>query len=242
MMILRNGQHGPVVNSLYSEYKQYGYDPLPIPREELDLNRFSPEVCQVLDTVNAVYGVFSATQLRNMTHMESPWLQTIDGAAITYQKMKAYFEPLVQGAPSESIDELQGQAFIDAMISCPELAEEDKIARSNVASVATSLWLKCGGCLATFDAVVSDLAETFLNSLNRKDRTAFYCAVGILLRNPHPDGKSKVFLPFPYIEGTIGFACRGFWMTYNFLNALTIQINTVNWRLDQFRWKGCQYD
>ena len=27
--------------------------------------------------------------------------------------------------------------------------------------------------MATFDAVVSDLAETFLNSLNRKDRTAF---------------------------------------------------------------------
>lgn len=127
-------QHGPVVSSLYSEYKQYGYDPLPIPREELDLNRFSPEVCHVLDTVNAVYGVFSATQLRNMTHMESPWLQTVDGAAITYQKMKAYFEPLVQGAPSESINELQGQVLIDAMISCPELAEEDKIARSNVAS------------------------------------------------------------------------------------------------------------
>ena len=127
-------QHGPAVKSLYSEYSKYGYSPLPIPKEELDLNRFSTDVCHVLDTVNAVYGVFSATQLRNMTHRESPWLQTIDGAAITYQKMKAYFEPLVQGAPSESTDELQGKVLIDAMVSCPELAEKDKIARSSVMS------------------------------------------------------------------------------------------------------------
>ena len=125
---------GPVVNSLYGEYKKYGYSSLPIPDEEVDMNRFSPEVCHVLDTVNAVYGVFSATQLRDMTHMESPWLQTQIGAPITHQEMKAYFEPLVQGALDEGTDELQGQALIEAMMNCPELAEEDKKARFGAAT------------------------------------------------------------------------------------------------------------
>ena len=125
---------GPVVSSLYWEYKRYGYSPLPIPNEDLDLNRFTPEVRHILDTVNSVYGVFSATQLKNMTHMESPWLETEDGAAITYQKLKAYFEPLVQGESDRVTEELEGRALIEALINCPELAERDKEARSSAAA------------------------------------------------------------------------------------------------------------
>ena len=92
---IQHWENGPVVPSLWQEYKYLGSSPIPTPKQPLDRTRFSAEVKAVLDQVIKVYGSFSAWELRNQTHSESPWIDTPDGAPITHQKMRAYFEPLI---------------------------------------------------------------------------------------------------------------------------------------------------
>ena len=70
--------HGPVVPTLYQEYKKFGNSPLPLPNG-LDFEKFSPEVKELLDDVYNVYGQYSAWKLRQMTHNESPWKDSYDG-------------------------------------------------------------------------------------------------------------------------------------------------------------------
>ena len=81
----------------------------------------------------------------------------------------------------------------------------------------------------SFDAVLSDTAELFVNQLARDDRRAFYEALDVLLSNPYPDGINRVELPFPYRPGTLGFEYRDFWIAYTFLNAYMLAILAVYW-------------
>jgi len=81
----------------------------------------------------------------------------------------------------------------------------------------------------TFDAVVSDTAEIFISGLDRGDRQRFYEALDVLMSDPHPDGVTKVALPFPYTPGTFGFYYRDFWIAYVFLNALVLGVIAAHW-------------
>src|SRR4051812_11966723 len=62
--------HGPVVDAVYQEYKNFGYDALPRSRSR---PRFTPQELTVLQDVLAVYGEHSATFLEKLTHEEEPW-------------------------------------------------------------------------------------------------------------------------------------------------------------------------
>ncbi|MDO8684912.1 MAG: DUF4065 domain-containing protein [Armatimonadota bacterium] len=87
--------HGPVVPSLYHDYKKYGTRAIPRPTQ-LDLSRFSAEVQQVLDEVYNVFGQFSAWKLRNMTHEESPWKDTPPNCVISEESLLKYFKKIVR--------------------------------------------------------------------------------------------------------------------------------------------------
>jgi uncharacterized phage-associated protein len=89
--------HGPVIPELYQKYKEYGPNPLP-PPVSLELERFSPEVIELLNDVQQVYGQFSAWKLRSMTYEEPPWSNTETGQSISYEKMKEYFKTLLVDA------------------------------------------------------------------------------------------------------------------------------------------------
>lgn len=82
--------HGPVVEDLYHEIKQYGSGPIPI-SSDLDFSKFSEKVKELLAEIQNVFGQFSAWKLRNMTHQEPPFLQTRDQGEITLSVMKDYF-------------------------------------------------------------------------------------------------------------------------------------------------------
>jgi uncharacterized phage-associated protein len=62
--------HGPVVDVVYQEYKQFGYQGLPGSRRR---PRFSPVERVVLEDVLAIYGEHSAKFLEELTHGEMPW-------------------------------------------------------------------------------------------------------------------------------------------------------------------------
>ena len=81
----------------------------------------------------------------------------------------------------------------------------------------------------SFDAVLSDTAQTFVDNLARDDHEAFDEALDVLLSNPSPDGLNKVELPFPYHPGTLGFEYRDFWIAYTFLKGYMLAVVAVYW-------------
>ena len=119
-------QHGPVVPSLWNKYKDFGYKPLPAPDRTIDHKGFSWEIRGLLHEVAHSYEHLSDWELRNKTHMESPWLDTPDGAAITHQRMRNFFGALVEeNAQSRQRDARGtiGQELVAQMMNDPVFME-----------------------------------------------------------------------------------------------------------------------
>lgn len=87
-------EHGPVVESLYHEYKSYGAQAIPMPKD-FDERVFSEKQIELLKEVYQVYGQFSAWKLRNMTHSERPWVETPKNERINPELMKEFFKDYV---------------------------------------------------------------------------------------------------------------------------------------------------
>ena len=87
-------EHGPVVESLYHKYKEYGSGEIPQP-ECVNLELYNKEQLELLDEVFEVYGQFSAWKLRNMTHSEGPWVETAKNDVISKDAMKEFFKTLL---------------------------------------------------------------------------------------------------------------------------------------------------
>lgn len=82
--------HGPVVETVYHSYKQYGRTPLPA-LQSYSLSNFDTDELIILNRVAENYGQFSAWKLRNMTHEESPWLNTSRDFYIDHQVIQSFF-------------------------------------------------------------------------------------------------------------------------------------------------------
>lgn len=82
--------HGPVVESLYHEFKTNGANPIEY-KSEWKFDNITANQKEVIDEVFGVYDQFSAWQLRNMSHNESPWKDTQDCEEIPINSMKTFF-------------------------------------------------------------------------------------------------------------------------------------------------------
>lgn len=90
--------HGPVIPVTYSEYKKYGANTIPNPTD-FDSELIDKQSRDLLDEVYNVYGQYSAWKLRNMTHIESPWVNAYNAApssVVDNASMESYFKTLVQ--------------------------------------------------------------------------------------------------------------------------------------------------
>ena len=83
--------HGPVVESVYHQYKANGAQGIPFD-EDFDFSEFTPEENELLTEVYDVFGQYSALKLRNMTHEETPWKETKQNDVIPLQIIKDYFK------------------------------------------------------------------------------------------------------------------------------------------------------
>lgn len=89
--------HGPVVPTLYRQFQQHGLQPIPAP-DSIDLDKYPPDVRAILDDVQRVYGQFTASKLRNLTHDEPPYRGVSVADVIDLESMRAYFSTqLVDG-------------------------------------------------------------------------------------------------------------------------------------------------
>lgn len=94
---IRAWAHGPSVPEVYHAFKQYGADAIPLPFK-LDFDKFGGEAREVLNEVWNVFGQFSASRLRAMTHEEPPWRRTAIGDVIQHGLMADYFKTqLIEG-------------------------------------------------------------------------------------------------------------------------------------------------
>jgi len=85
---------GPVVPELYHEYKVYGTAAILHPTI-IDLDKYSPQMIEVLNEVWDVFGQYSAWRLRAMTHDDPPWCETQDNQEITIEALERYFHTMV---------------------------------------------------------------------------------------------------------------------------------------------------
>lgn len=84
-------QHGPVVESVYHLYKANGAKGIPFD-EDFDFSAFTQEENSLLTEVYDTFGQYSAWKLRNMTHEETPWQETMLNDIIPTEKIKDYFK------------------------------------------------------------------------------------------------------------------------------------------------------
>ena len=80
--------HGPVVASVYAEYKKYSDNVI----DDVKSVSIDQETVDLLEEVYNVFGQYSALYLRNMTHSESPWKETMQNDIISKNKIKEYFK------------------------------------------------------------------------------------------------------------------------------------------------------
>lgn len=86
--------YGPVVESVYHEFKKFGSDALPVP-DDIDVSMFSKEQLELIEEINDVYGQFSALKLMHLTHSEKPWIETARNNEISRDLMIEFFSTRV---------------------------------------------------------------------------------------------------------------------------------------------------
>lgn len=85
--------HGPVVPQVYHEYKEFGSGSITV--KPVDLDKYSKETRELLDEVYSVYGQFTASKLRDLTHGEPPWINAAQSEEISQESMKTFFQTLI---------------------------------------------------------------------------------------------------------------------------------------------------
>ena len=81
--------HGPVVESVYHKFKQFGSNGIEV--DAINLPDFPDETVRILEDVYDVFGQYSAWKLREMTHAEKPWMSTAEGGVINVELIRDYF-------------------------------------------------------------------------------------------------------------------------------------------------------
>lgn len=88
-------KHGPVVRSIFDRFKGekvIGQEITDNERANYSKLDGDPDAKEVLDAVFDNYSDYSAAQLRNMTHHETPWMETSHNDVISPESIESYFQ------------------------------------------------------------------------------------------------------------------------------------------------------
>ena len=84
--------HGPVVISVYKEYKIHSTQALPIPETVKNISKFSDKHKDSIRLTYNHFGRYSAWVLSQKTHQEDPWKNTDQDEVITKEAIKIFFK------------------------------------------------------------------------------------------------------------------------------------------------------
>ncbi len=98
--------HGPVAESVFHEYREYGWEAIPSPNIVPEI---SDSHAAHLNDILSIYGEFSAKHLERMTHSEAPWVlargelapEARSSNVIKKEDMAAYYSMLYEKAEDE---------------------------------------------------------------------------------------------------------------------------------------------
>ena len=90
-------KHGPVVKEVYNEYKKYKYNSIPKYKQTQEEKKmFSEEAKNIIKFVVEEMSIFSAKELENKTHNESPWKETKINDIISKKKLLIFFKTILE--------------------------------------------------------------------------------------------------------------------------------------------------
>lgn len=116
--------HGPVVESVYHQYKVFGKRFI-TSTQVMDLSIFNSDEMAILTLVANEYGQYSAWKLREMTHDEAPWCYAYD----TYMTV----------IPNVEIQQYFKQKLSDSQLSCAESNDERHAYQYDVKTMQDSI-------------------------------------------------------------------------------------------------------
>lgn len=93
--------HGPANEQIYEKYNVYGYDSIPEPQEENNIN--NDKISDFLNDIWQTFGIYDGKFLEEQTHKEEPWINARKGYApgercnvvITKNSMKKFFKKVI---------------------------------------------------------------------------------------------------------------------------------------------------
>ena len=86
-------QYGPVVPSVYKEYKSFESNSISTSKEGISL---SDDEEELFNNVYEEYNQFSAVALMKMTHEESPWKTTEINSVLSRDTMMSFFKTQIE--------------------------------------------------------------------------------------------------------------------------------------------------
>ncbi len=89
---------GPVVPSVYTEYKEFGANPIIIDVDSSLEDLFNQDTLEFLEAVYGNYIKYSAHDLVNITHNERPWIESYkegESNTINCDLIKEYYTKLL---------------------------------------------------------------------------------------------------------------------------------------------------
>ena len=90
--------HGPVVSSIYHEFKEFGFSPISINLDNFNENIFNKDEKTLMDSVLRNYAEYDAEYLEMRTHIESPWKEARKNTVETIgdDSMKKYYQDVIR--------------------------------------------------------------------------------------------------------------------------------------------------
>lgn len=93
--------HGPANEEIYEKYKEFGFNSIPYPEEEIP--DIDDEKNDFLNDIWQTFGIYDGKYLEEQTHREKPWIDARKGYApgakcqeiISKQSMKDFFKALI---------------------------------------------------------------------------------------------------------------------------------------------------
>lgn len=97
-------QYGPVVPSVYHQYKSNGSSGIILNEENFNCkDHLDQQQLELIQEIYDVYGQFSALKLMDMTHSETPWKTTPTGTGevISESKLIDFFKTQIVSSDGE---------------------------------------------------------------------------------------------------------------------------------------------
>lgn len=90
--------HGPVVSSIYHEFKEFGFDPISIKLDNFDDGIFDEDDKVLMNLVLKKYTECDAEYLEMRTHVESPWKEArrSNKKVIGCDSIKTYYQDVIK--------------------------------------------------------------------------------------------------------------------------------------------------